>query len=61
MDKNCQGNFTEIWAYMKNGTNLEHSAKSIYNEIVNIYEDNIVSYRTVSRWAKQFHDGRDRL
>ena len=48
MIKNCEGNFIEIWAYIKNSTKLGHSVKSIYEKIVYIYGDNIFLYRTVS-------------
>ena len=47
--------------YIKNRTKLGQSSKLIYNEIVNKHGDNIVSYKTVSRWAKQFRDGGERL
>ena len=60
-DKNCQGNSIEICAYIKNHTKVGHSAKSVYNEIVNIYGDNIFCRRHFYGWAKQFPHGREPL
>ena len=49
MDKIAGDFFLENHAYIKNLAKLGHSAESIYNEIVNIYGDNIVSNRTVGK------------
>ena len=58
MAKIYYGNSTEIRTYIKNCSKLGYNAKSIFNEIVEIYGDNVVSYKTISRWAKTFREGR---
>ena len=55
------GNPTEIRSYIKNLSNLEISAKPIFNEIQALHGGHAMSYRTVARWTKKFRVGVERM
>ncbi|CAF1562328.1 unnamed protein product, partial [Rotaria sp. Silwood1] len=47
--------------YIKTRTALNIQARIIHDELYSVYGDQAPSLRTVERWSKLFHDGREEL
>ena len=61
MYKKYDGNPVEIRSYIKNRCSLGISAKLIFNGIQTLYGDHAISYKTIARCTKKFHDGLESL
>ncbi|CAF1560280.1 unnamed protein product, partial [Adineta ricciae] len=47
--------------YIKTRTALNILAKDIHNELYSVHGDQAPSFRTVKRWNKWFHEGREEV